>query len=249
MAEKEKEIPVDLEVNNFKEDMQNDSPMPSDGPTDEEKAQAKEEFEAAKDAWEKVKYDLAPSIDMVDNFVQYIENFLNNFTVWAQNSWMGAIKMEEELEDVKRHFSANPEEVPQISYQALEYLYHVLVNPGGVGLEKAKAFEAGISEHKFVMDFIEARLKEARDALTEIKFLQEKWMAYEQGFYYDREPTDEEMPEGSYYDDDLEKFVKPGDEAYDIQKFMDKVEEQYGKETRDQVEADMKAEEAAKQEN
>lgn len=211
-------------------------------PTPEEVKEAEAAFKQTLEEWEKVTFELSPGAKVGQNFIDYIKEYMNSKMMWTQNAWMGAIKLEEELiaSEVVYH-NGNKKKAPIIGYQALEFIIYILNNPGGVGLQSAKNFETGAEQHVVVLEYLERQLESAHKSLDHIKFLQEKWAAYEQGYYYEKEPTDEEMPEGSYYDETQEKFLKPGDKGYDIHKFIEAVEKQYGKKTADQVKADMDA--------
>jgi hypothetical protein len=229
-----------LEINNSTEPQSTEQ----NKPTPEEVEAAKAEFNQAVEDWEKVQFDLAPDAKIGQSFITYLLNYMDTKMMWSQNAWMGSIKLEEEMIAIQKKYGEDTTQLPLIGYQALEFSVYILSNPGGVGLASAKAFEKEAEQHVVVLEHLEGQLEKARKILDHIKFLQEKWAAYEQGFYYDKEPTDDEMPEGSYYSERLERYLKPGDKGYDIQEFIEAIKKQYGEETAAQVQKDMAAEEA-----
>ena len=206
-------------------------------PTSEEVEEAHEEYERAIKDWEKSTFELSPEPKTGQNFINYIKNYIKNKMMWTQNAWMGAIKLKEELDasDIKYNATKKKKNPPMVGYQALEFIGYILNNPGGIGIASAEAFEKEADQHVAVLEHLENQLIEARKSLDHIKWLQDKWAAYEQGMYIEKEPTDDEMPEGSYFDKDKDRFLKPGDKGYDIQKFIEAVKEEYGEDKAKEV--------------
>jgi len=213
-------------------------------PTPEEVKLAEQDFHGAVKEWETVTFELSPSPKIGQNFIDYIRNFMDNKMMWTQNAWMGAIKLEEELIASEVVYNNGKKKIaPIIGYQALEFIIYILNNPGGTGLASAKEFEADAEQHVVVLQYLERQLESARKSLDHIKWLQEKWAAYEQGYFIEKEPTDDEMPEGAYFDKEADKFLAPGDKGYDINEFIKAVKDQYGDEAAEKVVTDMKADE------
>ena len=204
-------------------------------PTDEEVEEARKDYETKAEEWKNATFDLSPTANTGKDFITYLREFMDKRMLWTQNAWMGACKMDEELSVTESKFDASGDTPPQLGYQALEFAVYMLNNPAGIGLQSAKDFEGVAQQHVATLSHLTEQLEGARKQLEEVKFAQEKWGAYEQGFYYEREPTDDEMPEGSYYDEDLGKYVKPGEDEYDIHKFVELVKQGYGEETAKKV--------------
>ena len=61
------------------------------------------------------------------------------------------------------------------------------MNPGGIGLESAKNFEAEGEQYLPLMEAVSLALQKAREELKEIQFLQDRYAAMQQGFYYEKE--------------------------------------------------------------
>jgi hypothetical protein len=97
---------------------------------------------------------------------------------------MGVLRLNEDIQGVRDSI----EEIPfRLSYQALEFTFFALSNVGGIGLQSAKDMETEAELYNEVAELIAKQLETARKELKEVQYLQEKWAAYEQGFYYERE--------------------------------------------------------------
>ena len=76
-----------------------------------------------------------------------------------------------------------------LGYQALEFSYFSLINPGGVGLQTAQDFESEADQYLPILEEISVTLEKARKQLKDIEFLREKFAAMTQGFYLEREDS------------------------------------------------------------
>ncbi len=162
-------------------------------PTDEEVELAQKDFEEAAKEWQTKVYQIGEPEDALE-FCNYIQHFLRSRYLWQKDAWMGVIKLTEELEEAEKLISADKEKPLELGYQALEFTYFAFSNLGGVGLEAAKAFEAEAETFVKVATKVEEILEDARKALKEVEFLQQRWGAMAQGFYLEMEP-EEEAPE------------------------------------------------------
>lgn len=160
------------------------------GPSREEVDQYKQDFQEAYKAFSEKKWIISDPGNFPANDVGlYLIDFMNKFAFWSKTEWMGMIKMEEEIKAAMP--LANDTTGLQLGYLALEFCAYMMSNPGGTGLELAKEFEKQADKYSKIGIVIGTRMEEARKELKEIQFLQEKWAAGEQGFYYEREPQDE----------------------------------------------------------
>ena len=199
----EKEIKLgEIEINNteeFDEKLEDLVKDPSlNKPSKKEILEAQKDFEKAAKEFTIKMYQIG-KIEEAQEFYDYILHFIRNRFLWQKEAWMGTIKLVEELEAAAIIFKGNKEKGIEIGYQALEFIFFALSNPGGIGLQAAKDFEA---ENEIFLKIIKAigeQLDEARKTLKEVQFLQEKWGCFSQGFYLEQKDSvlreDEELLE------------------------------------------------------
>ena len=162
------------------------------GPTDEEKEQYKKEFHDTAEAFAIKEFQVG-SEENAENIVKYLEHYLTYRYTWTKNAWMGVVKMKEELDLAKTKVPEH--KVFKLGYQALEFAFYAIENPSGTGFESALIFEKENVEFGIVHESLAEALKGAREELKNIQFLQDRWAASEQGFYFEREPEkEEELP-------------------------------------------------------
>ncbi len=190
---------TDLEINNTKELEEKLNEIVKDPsinkPSEEEVKQAKEEFENAAKEWSNSVYEIGKP-EEAQQTCDYLKNFLMNRFVWQKEAWMGVIKLNEELSAAESTFRSNKDKSLTFGYQALEFTYYILTNPGGNGLQAALDFEAEHEIYVKILTDIGTQLENARKKLKEIEFLQQRWGAYSQGFYLEVEPELDEANEG-----------------------------------------------------
>jgi hypothetical protein len=187
----------EVEINNVKEldeklaDAIENNP---NKPSDEEVEEAKIKFEESSKNFSVKSWDIGKSEDGERN-VQYLIHYVRNRIFWTKNGWMGVLKMMEELEDAEKFIKANPNSSLKLGYQALEFIFYSLQNPGGIGYEAAKSLQEEEEDYARVFDGIGVQIAEARKELKEIQFLQDQYAAMQQGFYLEVEPEgDDESP-------------------------------------------------------
>lgn len=191
---------AELEINNTEELNEKLNEIAKDPslnkPTEEETAQAKEEFEKASKKWAETLYKIGEPKD-AQEICDYILLFLEKRFLWQKDAWMGVIKLTEELKAAEATFKGKKNKSLEMGYQALEFVYYILSNPGGIGLQSALDFEEEREMFVKVALLVEEQLEGARKALKEVEFLQQRWGAMSQGFYLEVEPgpEDEENPE------------------------------------------------------
>jgi len=198
MAKKEK--PAELEINNVREldeklaEAIKDNP---NKPTDEEVDEAKKEFEEASKDFSVKSWNIGEAENATE-LLAYLQHFVRSRLFWSKNGWMGVIKMQEELDDAEKFLTANPKSHLKLGYQALEFMFYSLQNPGGVGLQAALDFEQENEIYAKCFDAIGKQISSARAELKDIQFLQDKYAAMAQGFYLEVEPEpkpESEKPE------------------------------------------------------
>lgn len=164
-------------------------------PTEEEIEEAKVRFEEASKDFSVKSWNVG-SPEKAQEFIDFIEDFLQNRIFWKQNGWMGVIKMNEELQDAKKFIEENKNQPLKLGYQAMEFLFYSFQNPGGIGLQPALDFQAQNEIYAAVFDALGEQLNDARKELKGVQFMQEQYAAMQQGFYLEAEdgPVEEDTP-------------------------------------------------------
>ena len=210
MSEKKKEQVEEISINNVgKLDEKLASAInetDSDNkPTEEEIKQAEEEFNLAANTFNTKKWDIG-EVKESKELIDYLYHFLNNRFFWQENAWMGVIKFNEELEEAEKFIEEKKGNAHlKLGYQALEFLYFMLKKPGGMGLNEAMSFEAENEKYVKIFDYAADVLKEARDEIKEIQFLQDKMTAMKQGFYLEVEDEENIVTDETYAGKPIEK--------------------------------------------
>lgn len=203
MNKKAKEVkddvkPGEIEINNINELTEQLGELIKDPslnkPSGEEVFAAQKEFETAAQAFTTKHFKIGAPED-AQELTDYMIHFMRNRFLWQKEAWMGTIKLVEELEAAEAVFKGDKEKGLEVGYQALEFMFYALSNPGGVGLQSAKDFEAENEVFIKLATAVGDQTEEARRSLKDIEFLQQKWGAMAQGFYLEVEPgPDEEIP-------------------------------------------------------
>lgn len=154
-------------------------------PTEEEVKAAGEDFEKTAKAFPLKMWALGEPKD-ARLYCDYLNHYVRNRLFWTKNGWMGVVKLVEELEAASNLL--NGKNSLELGYQALEFVYYSLMNPGGVGLQSALDFESEGEQFIPLMEAVGNKLNEARLDLKKIQFLQDKYTAMQQGFYLEVEP-------------------------------------------------------------
>ena len=160
-------------------------------PTEKEVEEAKKEYEDAANKWASTVYKIGKP-EEAQEFCDYIKHFLMNRFLWYKEAWMGVIKLTEELNAAENVFKVQKNKGLELGYQALEFTLYAFSNPGGVGLQAALDFEQENELYSKILTQLGELVKDARKTLKDVEFLQQKWGAYTQGFYYEKEDLVEE---------------------------------------------------------
>jgi len=198
--EQKKEIVEEISINNvgkiegkLKEAIEKN---PENKPTEEEVTLAEKEFAEESENFNTSSYELGTKED-ASELIDYTRHFIENRAMWSKNAWMGMIKFKQELDDADKFLKDNPDKAGfKMGYQAIEFLYFLLQNPGGIGYESAKSFENENTKFVKLFDATADMLQTLRDRLKKIQFLQDKVTAMKQGFYLELE-TEEDIEENT----------------------------------------------------
>ena len=152
-------------------------------PTEAEIKQAEEVFNTAAKAFQDKVFDVGEEKD-VASISNFLLEYLEKYVYWTKNGWMGVLKMYDEITEFKKKYKSGPYTV---GYQALEFLFYTLTNPGGTGIKSARGIEKHTEVYGNLVESSGKALEEAREELKEIQFLQETWNAMLQGFYLEKQ--------------------------------------------------------------
>lgn len=196
-------------------DLMNDPSSNINKPSEEEILAAQEEFQSRAQKFQVKGWDIGDS-EIAETHIEYLNHFIEHRAYWVKQGWMGLIKMKEEIDATKATFSVEKGDKLRLTYQPLVFTYHMLSSPGGVGHASAVNFEEEAEQYGKLFADVEIAFKLSQEELKEIQFLQEKWAAYSQGFYYEKDEVLEEPPVGGVLDDSIEVDLRePEDQLED----------------------------------
>ena len=180
-------IPTEIEVNNFDEakeilNLLNDGS--TNKPSEEEIKAAEKEFNDITKNFNETLFKIGEPEEF-DEIMNFLLVFIEKHVYWTKQGWMGVIKLYEELTTTKKN--KKPDTYFTLGYQALEFVFYVLSNPGGNGLKSAKEIEKYADIYAKLYEYTGLQLEEGRKILKEIQYAQDKYNAMQQGFYYERE--------------------------------------------------------------
>mgnify|MGYP001766104222 CR=1 FL=1 len=185
---------AELEINNVEELKEKLAEAVKDNPnkpTEEEIKAAAAEFEYASKVFPSKLWEIG-EVENARTFCDYLSHYVRNRLFWTKNGWMGVVKLNEELRAAENLL--NGKEPLKLGYQALEFVYYSLMNPGGIGLQSAQDFESEGEQYLPLMESVSVALNKAREELKNIQFLQDKYAAMQQGFYLELEQAPVEEP-------------------------------------------------------
>ena len=154
-------------------------------PSEKEVEVAKKEFDNATKNFNETLFKIGEPKEF-EEIINFLLTFIEKYVYWTKNGWMGVIKLYEELIATKKK-NRKTGTYFTLAYQALEFVFYVLSNPGGNGLESAKEIEKLADIYAKVYEYVGKQLEEARKILKKIQYAQDKYTAMQQGFYYERE--------------------------------------------------------------
>lgn len=184
MAKKQKEI----EVKSVDEAAAKIAELQKDGslnkPTEAEINEAVKVFNEHAKQFNEKRFKIGTP-EKANNYFDFVLTFMEKHVYWTKQGWMGVLRMVEELEQLRKDLKEG--ECFSVGYQALEFLFYALTNPGGNGLQTAREIEKVAEIYGEVLESTGKVLEEARKELKDIQFLQDQVTAMQQGFYLERE--------------------------------------------------------------
>jgi len=153
-------------------------------PTEEEILESAKKLEQAKKDFGEKLFDIGTA-EVADEIYDFMLTFLEKHVYWTKNGWMGVIRMYDELSEAKKNKKDG--DTFGVGYQALEFMFYALTNPGGTGLESAREIEKVADFYADLIEMTGEKLEQSRKELKDIQFLGDKLLAMQQGFYLERE--------------------------------------------------------------
>jgi len=198
------------EVKSIEEATEKIAQMQADGtmgkPSDEEVTAALKEFEDGKAEFEAKRFNIGTS-EIATEIYTFMIEFMEKHVYWTKNGWMGVVRMHEEL--TKELKNRKDDEAFNTGYQALEFMFFALSNPGGNGIESARAIEKVADFYANLIEITAKQLEDARKELKDVQWLGDRVAAMQQGFYLEKEdgaePEDADNP-------DVPTFASPSPE-------------------------------------
>jgi hypothetical protein len=173
-------------------------------PKPKEIKKAEKEFKLAKKEFEAKKFDIgAPK--QADDIYNFVIEFMEKHVYWTKNGWMGVIRMHEELTKAKKEHKNK--KCFRVGYQALEFLFYALTNPGGSGIESAREVEKVSNLYAEVIELTGKKLEESRLELKDINWLGDKAASMAQGYYIEKEDGTKEAHDKLFHAPSIEDLL------------------------------------------
>jgi len=149
-------------------------------PSQKEIDDVEKEYKLEAEKFNNAKYEIGDSSQTKD-IANFLIEFLEKYVYWTKNGWMGVLKLHEEITEFLK--TVKDGEPFTLSYQALEFTFFALSNPGGSGIKSAREIEKVADLYAKVIEYTGKKVEIAREKLKHVQWLQEKWAAMSQGFY------------------------------------------------------------------
>ena len=198
---KEMAQPKEIEVKDIAEAQEKIAQLNLDAslnkPSPKEVEQAAKDFEQAKKDFEAKKFEIGEE-EEAEAIYDFIIEFMEKHVYWTKNGWMGVLRMHEELTESKKNYKKGDRF--GVGYQALEFMFYAITNPGGTGLASAKAVEKVADFYAHVIELAGKVLEITREELKDVQWLGDKAAAMTQGFYLEKEDGTKEAHEAATKD-------------------------------------------------
>jgi len=183
----------EIEVKDFQEAQQKIAELNKEAsinkPSDAEVEQAAIDFEQAKKDFEAKKFNIGTP-EQALSIYDFIIEFMEKHVYWTKNGWMGVLRMHEELTENRKKYKEG--DSFGVGYQALEFMFYAITNPGGTGLASAKEVEKVAEFYASVIEMTGQVLEKTRLELKDVQWLGDKAAAMQQGFYLEKEDGTQE---------------------------------------------------------
>lgn len=150
-------------------------------PTDEEKAQAKKDFEDRVNALKnKHDYLIADSANAL-RVAKFIKNFVEN-GFWTQRYFVGVINFTELITKFIDDCEKEPRDLV-MEYGPLQFCMLMFENYAGFGLESAKKMAEMWDEYVPIYDTLRDHVTFYENEAKQCEKLKQRWAMFEQGYY------------------------------------------------------------------
>lgn len=167
-------------------------------PTEEEVLEKKEEFEKRATALkEKADYVIADKDNAV-RVAKFLKNYIAN-AFWSHRFFVGVINFDAQITEIIEDLEKEPKDLA-FDYPALQFIHIMMQNPGGQGLESAKAFAEIYDEFVPIADVVKEHIDWYNAEVERVNQAQDLWGMFAQGYYvtvYDTDECAEEFAEAA----------------------------------------------------
>lgn len=165
-------------------------------PTEEEILEKKTEFETlATNLKEKADYVIADADNSL-RVAKFLKTYIAN-AYWSHRFFVGVINFDAQITDIIEQLEKEPAPL-MFDYPALQFIHLMLQNPGGHGLESAKAFAEIYDEFVPIADAVKEHIDWYNAEVERVNQAQDLWGMFAQGYYvtvYDTTECSEEFAE------------------------------------------------------
>ena len=151
-------------------------------PTDEDVKQYQKEFEDEYNNLTTKTYCIADAESAL-RVAKFLQKWNREKVRWHKDLWKGVLKFDEEISKLIEKVETDPD--PNgliIDYPALTYLYMVMMEPAGVGIESAKEMQYIDNEYSTILETIGHHIDTFNVNKQYIDLLQQKWAFACQGY-------------------------------------------------------------------
>ena len=171
--------------------------MVEEKPTEEVVKQAQEDYEKAVKDFQEAKYEIYKG-DKALEVAKFLYEWNDKYNHWERQAWKGVIAfhniMEKKVEELEK--SEEKENVIELEYAPLIFIYGSMMSPKGVGYEDANMMEIletdpeGLEDetaaitYSNILEWIGRKVDGLNAVQAKIQTLQERWSMAASGFLF-----------------------------------------------------------------
>jgi hypothetical protein len=161
---------------------------------------AKVEFEERVKALQAKTYLIADK-DNAERVAKFLQHFNNVDAQWSKNLWIGIIQFDKYITDFLTKFGEVPCDLV-FDYGPLSFMYTIMMEPRGTGLESAKYMESINEEYSKILEVIGQHVDWIQTEQKHCQNLQDVWSLRSQGFYGVLAPEAQPQPVDQFNNED-----------------------------------------------
>lgn len=147
-------------------------------PTEEEIEEYTKEMEAGFEAYNNMSdFVISEDAELSKKLYDMAIKYNSELYTWKHDEWKGVIMFDETMK------SQEGSERFTIDKNNLQWLYYIITNPSGVGIEKAREMKANEEVFVQLVERITEAMTEFKEIVEDLRFLQDRVAAAHQGFY------------------------------------------------------------------